>query len=82
MKNYFDEDYMNDIIGQLQNKLEEMLHHISNPLSGRINPTCETMFDEFEYPCYINQKDGSAKKTGTKIQLQIKLTRDKDEFMD
>jgi len=79
---YFDKDYMNETIGELQNKFNEMLGHISNPISGRINPTCETVFDEFEYPCWLNQKDGSAKKGNTKIQVQVKITRDENEFLD
>jgi hypothetical protein len=81
MSSLFNEDYINDIVGTLQNKLNDGLQHISNPLTGQINPTCKTILDEIEYPCYIPGKNG-AKKTKKKIQIQLVITRDEEEFLD
>lgn len=77
----FNDDYINELAGELQNKLNEGLQHISNAFSGQTNPTCKTVLDEIIHPCWIPGKN-AAKLKKTKIQIQLTMTRDEDEFLE
>lgn len=85
MESPFTEDYMNDIIGGLQNALNDCLDGISS-LGGAFTKTQISLLDTIEYPCWYpkDMKRGKSELSREKktIQIQLLLTRDEDEFLD